>query len=76
MPLNLYKYCYANELTITGTTISPYAFPRAAQIMPRMQLDDFTTAIYNLDDAEEAFLAQVSGKYLKILIRCNDFEGE
>ena len=75
MPLNLYKYCYSNELTITGTNISPYAFPRTAQIMPRMQLDDFITAIYDIDDAEEAFMAQISGKYPKILIRCNKFEG-
>lgn len=76
MPLNLYKYCYSNELTITGTNISPYAFPRAAQIMPRMQLNDFITAVFDLDDAEEAFMTQLSGKYPKILIRCNDFEGE
>lgn len=76
MPLNLYKYCYSNELTITGTTISPYTFPRAAQIMPRMQLEDFTTAVFDLDNAEEAFMAQISGKHPKILIRCNDFEGE
>ena len=76
LPLNLYKYCYANELTITGTYVSPYAFPRAAQIMPRMQLDDFITKIFDIDDVEEAFLTQISGKYPKILIRCNKFDGE
>ena len=27
MPLNLYKYCYYNELTITGLYVAPYAFP-------------------------------------------------
>ena len=76
MPLNLYKYCYDNELTITGTKISPYTFPRAAQIMPRMQLDDFTEAVFDIDDIGEAFLTQLSGKYPKILVRCNKFEGE
>ena len=76
MPLNLYKYCYENELTITGTNISPYAFPRASQIMPRMQLDDFVNTVFDLDDIEEAFKAQISGKYPKILIRCNKFEKE
>ena len=76
MPLNLYKYCYANELTITGTYISPYAFTRALQIMPRMQLDDFTTKVFDIDDAEAAFMAQVSGKYPKIIIRCNKIDGE
>ena len=76
MPLNLYKYCYENELTITGTNISPYAYPRAAQILTRMQLDDFITKVFDLDDIEDAFLAQVSGEYPKILIKCNDFTGE
>jgi len=76
MPLNLYKYCYENELTITGTNISPYAFPRAAQIMPRMQLEDFYSKVFELDDIENAFMAQLSGKYPKILIRCNHFDGE
>lgn len=76
MPLNLYKYCYANELTITGTYISPYAFTRALQIMPRMQLGDFINKVFEIDDAEQAFKAQISGKYPKILIRCNKIDGE
>ncbi|MCL2409951.1 MAG: alcohol dehydrogenase catalytic domain-containing protein [Oscillospiraceae bacterium] len=76
MPLNLYQYCYANELTITGTYVSPYAFTRALQLMPRMQLDDFINVVYDIDDVEEAFMTQISGKYPKILIRCNTFEGE
>jgi (R,R)-butanediol dehydrogenase/meso-butanediol dehydrogenase/diacetyl reductase/L-iditol 2-dehydrogenase len=29
-----------------------------------------------MDDAEEAFKAQVTGKYPKILIRCNEIPGE
>jgi len=76
MPLNLYKYCYAAELTITGINISPYAFPRAAQIMPRMKLEDFTNTVFDLDDITQAFAAQMSGKHPKILIRCNHFDGE
>ena len=28
LPLNLYQYCYQKELTITGTIVAPYAFPR------------------------------------------------
>ncbi|NTW70945.1 MAG: alcohol dehydrogenase catalytic domain-containing protein [Eubacteriaceae bacterium] len=73
MPLNLYEKCYSNELTISGTNVSPYAFPRAMQILPRMKLDKFTNKIFTIDQAEEAFEAQVSGKYPKILIKCNDF---
>ena len=76
MPLNLYKYCYFNELTITGLYVAPYAFPRALQIMPRFQLEDFTCKAFDIDDAVEAFKCHISGKYPKILIRPNYFPGE
>ncbi|MDR1319641.1 MAG: alcohol dehydrogenase catalytic domain-containing protein [Treponema sp.] len=71
LPLNLYTYCYGREITITGTFVSPYVFPRAAQILGRMRLEDFTAQVYDLDDPEGAFAAHLSGKYPKILIRCN-----
>jgi threonine dehydrogenase-like Zn-dependent dehydrogenase len=74
MPLNLYKHLYFNELHVTGMYVSPYAFPRAFQMLPKFQLEDFTSQVYSIDDAEEAFKAQISGKYVKILIECNKFE--
>lgn len=76
MPLNLYKYCYYNELEITGLYVAPYAYPRAIQMLEKFDLDPFVTKIFDIDDAEEAFATQVSGKYPKILIRCNKIEGE
>jgi (R,R)-butanediol dehydrogenase/meso-butanediol dehydrogenase/diacetyl reductase/L-iditol 2-dehydrogenase len=72
MPLNIYKYCYKNELTITGTYISPYAFPRALQILTRFKLEDFLDTVFTIDQAEEAFAAQATGKHVKILIKCNN----
>lgn len=71
MPLNLYKFCYYNELTITGMYVAPYAFPRAVQMLPELDLAPLTTKVFELEDAVAAFDAQVSGKYPKILIRCN-----
>ena len=76
MPLNLYKYCYKNELTISGTYISPYTFPRAVQLISKYQLEDFTQAVFDIDEVAEAFRVQLSGKYPKVLIRCNQIEGE
>jgi 2-desacetyl-2-hydroxyethyl bacteriochlorophyllide A dehydrogenase len=72
MPLNLYKYLYINELTVTGFFVAPYAFPRAVQLLPKMKLDHFVNKVFTIDQAEEAFAAQVSGKYPKILIQCNE----
>lgn len=74
MPLNIYKYCYANELTITGMYVSPYTFPRAWQIFPKFDLAAFTDTVFPIDDAAEAFKAQVTGKHIKILIECNKFD--
>lgn len=71
MPLNLYQHCYLNEITVTGFFVSPYTFPRTVQLLPKMKLDQFITKSFPIDEAEEAFAAHTSGKYLKVLIECN-----
>jgi (R,R)-butanediol dehydrogenase/meso-butanediol dehydrogenase/diacetyl reductase/L-iditol 2-dehydrogenase len=72
MPLNLYTHCYRDELTITGTFVAPYAFPRAAQMLSRVELGDFIDTVYPLDQPEEAFAAHLTGKHNKVLIHCNE----
>ncbi|WP_248239882.1 zinc-dependent alcohol dehydrogenase [Microbacterium kunmingense] len=72
LPLNLSSYLYLKELTLTGVFVSPYAFPRAVQLLPHLRLDDFTRAVYDLDDAVAAFAEHLSGRHPKVLIRCND----
>jgi (R,R)-butanediol dehydrogenase/meso-butanediol dehydrogenase/diacetyl reductase/L-iditol 2-dehydrogenase len=71
MPINLFKYFYFNEINVSGFFLSPYTFPRSIQIMPRLNLKEFTKKVFYIDDSAEAFEAQISGKYLKILIQCN-----
>lgn len=73
MPLNLSDYLYLKELTLTGVFISPYTFPRALQILPHLNVDELTEAVIDLDDAEKAFEVHISGKYPKVVIRCNEF---
>jgi (R,R)-butanediol dehydrogenase/meso-butanediol dehydrogenase/diacetyl reductase/L-iditol 2-dehydrogenase len=72
MPLNLSEYLYLKELTLTGVFVSPYAFPRALQILPHLQLAELTQAVFDLEDAAEAFRVHVSGIHPKVVIRCND----
>ncbi|MFV0375056.1 zinc-dependent alcohol dehydrogenase [Microbacterium sp.] len=72
MPLNLSDYLYLKELTITGVFVSPYAFPRALQLLPHLDLDEFTQSVFALGDAAEAFDVHVSGAHPKVIIRCND----
>ncbi len=75
MPLNLSDYLYLKELTLTGVFVSPYAFPRALQLLPHLDVSELTAAVFDLDDAEEAFAVHVSGRHPKVVIRCNDLEG-
>jgi len=72
MPLNLSDYLYLKELTLTGVFVSPYAFPRALQILPHLELAELTQSVFDLADATDAFAMHMSGRYAKVVIRCND----
>lgn len=71
-PLNLNTYCYLNEITVTGFFVSPYTYPRALQILPKMQYDKFKFITFPLEKGVEAFEAQLTAKYTKVLINCNE----
>lgn len=71
MPVNLFNVFYHKELTVTGMYLSPFAFPRAVQLMERMQLDDFVTNVFDIEDASGAFESHISGKHPKTLICCS-----
>ena len=71
-PLNLNRYCYLNEITVTGFFVSPYAYPRALQILPRMNYDKFKFITFPMTKGPEAFEAQMSAQYTKVLINCNE----
>lgn len=71
MPFNISQYCYFNEITITGVFVAPYAYPRALQMLTRLNLDVLTQTVFDLEDGVAAFDAQLTGKYPKILIKCN-----
>lgn len=76
MPLNLSDFLYLKELTLTGVFLSPYVFPRALQILPHLEANELTQAVFALEDAEEAFAVHISGAYPKVVIRCNDLDAE
>jgi len=71
MPLNLSSYLYTKELTITGVYVAPYVFPRAINTLSRLNLDDFTSKVYPLEQAYDALLMNITGEYTKILVQCN-----
>lgn len=71
MPFNISKYCYFKELTISGVFVAPYAYPRAVNLLPRLNLKCLTETVFPLEDGVKAFEEQLTGKYPKILIQCN-----
>ncbi len=75
LPLHLTQELFMRELTVTGAFVSPYAFPRAVQLLPHLDLTAFTQAVYPLDAAPEAFDAHLSGRHAKVLIRPNEISG-
>jgi (R,R)-butanediol dehydrogenase/meso-butanediol dehydrogenase/diacetyl reductase len=60
---------YAKELTITSTFVSPYSFPRALNLLPKLELDALITDIILLADIAKAFELHKAGKSIKILIK-------
>lgn len=76
MPLNLSDYLYLKELTLTGVFVSPFAFTRALQILPYLDVEELTQSIFDIEDASEAFAMHVSGRFPKVIIRCNQIDEE
>lgn len=72
MPVPMTDAFHNRNLTLTATKVAPYCFPRSVQILPYMDLDDFTPISFPLDRIREAFDAYASNKYLKVLVCCNE----
>ena len=71
LPLNLSDYLYRRELTLTGVFVSPYTFPRAVRLLDELDLEPFLQAVFDLEQAAEAFEEHLSGRHPKVVIRCN-----
>jgi (R,R)-butanediol dehydrogenase/meso-butanediol dehydrogenase/diacetyl reductase/L-iditol 2-dehydrogenase len=62
-------YMYAKELTIRSVFVSPYCFPRAFNLLPKLELRPLITDIVPLKDIMKAFELHKKGKSIKILIQ-------
>lgn len=59
----------ANELTIRSVLLSPYSFPRALNMLPKLNLKPLITSVIPLQDIEKAFALHKQGNQVKILIK-------
>jgi 2-desacetyl-2-hydroxyethyl bacteriochlorophyllide A dehydrogenase len=60
---------FAKELTLTSTFVSPYSFPRALALLPKLELKSLITDILPLKDVQKAFDLHKTGKSIKILLK-------
>jgi len=58
-----------NEISIHANFVSPYTFPRALALLPKLQLKPLITDIVPLQDIKKAFAMHEEGKSVKILIK-------
>lgn len=72
LPVDLSRYLYFKELSLTGVFVHPYVFPRAVNMLSELELVEFTQAVFPIDRAAEAFDAHMSGAFAKVIVQCND----
>jgi 2-desacetyl-2-hydroxyethyl bacteriochlorophyllide A dehydrogenase len=60
---------YAKELTIRSVFVSPYSFPRAMNLLPKLDIKSLITDIMPLKDINKAFKLHETRKPIKILIQ-------
>jgi (R,R)-butanediol dehydrogenase/meso-butanediol dehydrogenase/diacetyl reductase/L-iditol 2-dehydrogenase len=59
---------HSRDLTIRDVRSSPYAFPKALQMLPKLDLQPLIK-IFPLRDVIPAFEAQKTGKNVKIMLK-------
>jgi len=61
-------YMHMRRLSIHTTIPSPYLFPKALQMLPKLELKPLIT-VYPLQDAIKAFEAHKTSKYIQIMLK-------
>lgn len=69
LPLNLFDL-YMKEGKIKTAYVTPTIFPRAIQLLPRMQMDKIIGKELTLDDMQEVLDLFKKSVYPKIIVKC------
>jgi len=62
------EYMYSKELSIHSVKLAPYSFPRAVQMLPKLELKSLIT-VFPLNEVLKAFDAHKKGKGIKIMLQ-------
>jgi (R,R)-butanediol dehydrogenase/meso-butanediol dehydrogenase/diacetyl reductase/L-iditol 2-dehydrogenase len=72
LPVPITELFGPKELIFSGVFRSPYTFPRAFQLLSRLDLEPLTRDIFPLDEAPDALIAHMKRLYPKTIIKCSD----
>ncbi len=67
LPVNLFAHMYYRQKHITGINCSADFFPQTLSMVKRIDFKPLIQKIYKLDDYEQAYKDQFSGKFAKIV---------
>lgn len=70
MPVNLYTI-YAKEMTIKGVFLAPYAFPRAIELLPKIDVESLISHTVKLSDSPRIFELHEREDAVKIMVDCD-----
>ncbi len=62
-------FMFVKELTVRSVLLSPYSFPRALNILPKLNLRPLISNIILLQHIDKAFALHKQGDQIKILIK-------
>ena len=62
-------FMFAKELTVRSVLLSPYSFPRALNMLPKLNLRPLISNIIPLQHIDKAFALHKQGDQIKILIK-------
>lgn len=72
LPVNLFSQMYAQQKHIHGMYTSSNCFPKAIEMLRRLNLDAVAEREYSLEDYQQAFADAMSGEYAKILVKISE----
>lgn len=67
---------FQRELKVTAPHQSPYVWERTINVLPDLNLDIFTQCVFTIEKCAEAFEAQRTSKYTKVIIQIDPNAGE
>lgn len=71
LQVNPFVTFYMRQVHVHGLATTADSFVKTLQVLPRVDFSRIIQKVYTLDEYEEAFKDQLSGKYAKIVFQCN-----